>query len=116
MNNVVYLNEPLSKNFAEAKKQILTAIKQANINLINRKISQNIKFEFCVKNKDKKTFQGEVAQLGRYSKIVVKLPKKATLRLIHNGVLVYENETKILEFDNLDIGKYRVEVYYKNKT
>ena len=114
LNNVVYLIEPLSKDFTEAKNQILTAIKQANNNLVNRKISKNTNFEFYVEDKDTKTFQGEIAKLGRYSKIVVKLPKKATLKLIHNGVLVYENETKILEFDNPAIGKYRVEVYYKN--
>ncbi len=114
LNNIVYLNEPLSNNFEKAKEQILCAFKNANCSLINRKISPKINYEFYVDNKEKKTYQGEIAMIGRYSKIIAKLPKKATLRLIKDGVLIYENETKILEFDKLDIGKYRIEVYHKN--
>lgn len=113
LNNIVSLDEPLSTDFQTAKKQILNAIKNGNNILVNRRISNNQNIEFYVEDKENKTFAGETTKLDKYTTIIAKLPKKATLRLLHNGIIVYENETKVLKYDSPAIGKYRIEVYYK---
>ena len=115
VNNMLLLDEPLSKTYEIAREQILTAIKNGNNVILNRKISTNTDIEFSLVNKDVKAFSGEVKQIGNYSYINVKLPKKATIRLIHNGLLIYEVESKVLKYDKLAIGKYRLEVYYKGR-
>lgn len=114
LNNAVYLDMPLSKNYFEARAQILNAIKIGNNILINKKVSTNTNIEYFVENKGEKFYAGEIAKLGDYSKLILKLPQKALCRIIHNGILIYENETKILEYDRLNQGKYRIEVYKNN--
>ena len=111
LNNIISLDEPLSPDFETAKWQIINALKNANNTLVNRAVTKNININFYALDKAKKAYAGEVLQLGEYTKIVAQLPKKATLRLIQDGVLIYENETKILEYDNCTVGKYRLEVY-----
>ena len=115
LNNVLYLDEPLSNDFDEAKSQIISAIKSASMTLINRKVSKNTNIEYYVSDKEKRIYSGESGVVGNYAKIIFKIPQKATVRLIHNGVIIYERETKILEYDNVQNGKYRIEVY-KNST
>lgn len=115
VNNMLILDEPLSKTYGIAKEQILNAIKAGNNVIVNRKITKNTDIEFSIVNKDEKAFSGESKQYGKYAYVNVKLPKKATIRLIHNGLLIYEAESKVLKYDKLDIGKYRVEVYYKGR-
>ncbi|MCR4881233.1 MAG: CehA/McbA family metallohydrolase [bacterium] len=111
LNQILYLDVPLSSDFSEAREQILSAIKSANSIIINRQVCKNTNIEYYVLNKNKKTYSGETSTIGSYSRLVFRIPQKAVVRLIHNGVLVYEHETKILEYDNLESGKYRIEVY-----
>ncbi len=113
LNNIALSDEPLSEDVSTAKMQILNALKNGNNLLVNRRVSKNTQIEFYAEDKEEKAFSGETIKLGDYTKIVAKLPKKATVRLLHNGVIVYENETKILEYDKLETGKYRLEVYRK---
>ncbi|MCQ2958382.1 MAG: CehA/McbA family metallohydrolase [Candidatus Gastranaerophilales bacterium] len=115
VNNIVSLDEPLSKTFGIAKQQILNALKSGNNIILNKRICNNTNVEFAFIDKDNKYYSGETAILGNYSYLNVKIPKKATIRLIHNGVLVYETEGKILKYDMLDLGKYRLEVYYNSR-
>ncbi len=114
LNNRILLNEPLSKTFEIAKQQIISALKNGNNSLVNRRVSKNTDFEFYVADKDNKFFSGETCTLGKYSYINLSISKKATIRLFHNGLLIYETTGKLLNYDKLDIGKYRIEVYDKD--
>lgn len=113
LNNIVYLNEELSEDFSEAKSQIISALKNANSMIINRFVSSNTNIEIFLADKNEKIYFGDFAKVGQYSRLICKLPKKGTIRIFHNGVLIYEKETKVLEFDNLSSGKYRIEVFDK---
>ena len=115
LNNIIYLDKPLSKDFSEAKSEIINAIKNANNIILNRKICKNTDIEFFAENKGLKTYSGETLQLENYSKLIVKLPKKSLIRIIHDGILVYETNSKILEYDKLSIGKYRAEIFLNGK-
>ena len=71
--------------------------------------------DFYIQNKGQKYYVGETAELDNYTKLVAKLPCNALIRLIHNGVLIYETTSKVLEYDRLEPGKYRLEIYRNNK-
>ena len=115
LNNVVLLDKPLSSDFKEAKEQIINALKNANNIIINRKVINKTNVDFYIQNKGQKYYVGEIAELDNYTKLVAKLPCNALIRLIHNGVLIYETTSKVLEYDRLEQGKYRLEIYRNNK-
>ena len=115
LNNLISLDEPLSNDFQEAKAQIINALKNANNIILNRRVCSNFEVDFYIENKGQRTYCGQSTELDKYSKLVIKLPKKATIRLIHNGVLVYEVSSKVLEYDRLEAGKYRAEIFANNK-
>ncbi len=116
VTNTLFLDEKLSKDFEEAKKQIFKALKQGNNVIVNKTWSKGQKVPmFYVENPDKRVFSGETIKLGKYTRMIVKLPHKALLRVIYDGQLIWEYETRFLEFDKLDVGKYRIEVYYKGR-
>jgi hypothetical protein len=68
-----------------------------------------------VKNSQKTAFAGQEIAFDDQTKLILKLPKKACIRLIYDGQLVWECNKQELVFDKLDKGKYRVEVYFKDK-
>lgn len=115
VNNLLLLDEPLSENFDEAKKQIFDALKHGNNIILNRKISKNTNVEFYIDSGLQQAYVGKNINLSEVNNLVVKIPRKAKIKIIHNGVCVFENKSKIIHFDNLSIGKYRIEVYYKNR-
>ena len=111
INQIIYLDTPLSTDIMEAKKQIILALKNANSLIINRKIFKNTNVEYYIQDKEKKTYSGEYATVGNYAKLIFKIPQKALIRIILDGTIVFEKEAKIIEYDNIENGKYRVEVY-----
>ena len=66
-------------------------------------------------NAVQKAFSGEAIQLDDYTKLMVKLPQRANVKIIYEGQLVWQVETDNLEFDKLDHGKYRMEAYFQGK-
>jgi hypothetical protein len=115
ITNILYIDKKLSSSFEEAKKEILTAVKTGRNTIINRIWAKSLKYPvFYIEDKDTRVFPGESIKLNEYTKAVVKLPVTALIRLIQDGQLVWEYEDREMEFDGLNEGKYRVEVYYKN--
>jgi len=116
VTNYLMHREKLSSDFSTAKKQIFNALKRGNNIIVNRvwNNSQDV-YEFSIITKAGEIFPGEKIKTDESSKLVVKLPKKARIRLIKNGDIVIEKETGKLELDNLTPGKYRFEAYLKNR-
>ena len=114
INNIIMDNE-LSKDFNEAKQQIYTAIEKGNNLIENRKwrhSKHNI--EFYIQNQDSIAYSGDSVKIENNSKLVIKTPKKAKIKLIYDGNFVYEIFGKELVYTNLSPGKYRAEIYHKN--
>ena len=107
LNNVVSLEEPLSEDFPTAKEQILSALKNANFFIINRKAAKN-------RSKDKQISVGNCYDLEKYSKLTVKLPEKSLIKLVWNGIYQEEFNTKSLEYELLQKGKLRLEIFCNN--
>ncbi len=115
LNNVVSLEEPLSEDFPTAKEQILSALKNANFFIINRKAAKNRNFpEIFIESKDKQISVGNCYDLEKYSKLTVKLPEKSLIKLVWNGIYQEEFNTKSLEYELLQKGKLRLEIFCNN--
>lgn len=116
VSNIIFTDEQLSEDFQEAKKQILYALKRGN-NIIENRIwnKKNIYPEFYIKNATGKAYSGETIKLDTNTKAIIKISQKAKIRLIHNGIVLSEVINTNLVAENLKSGKYRVEVYFKDR-
>ncbi|MFA6988725.1 MAG: PHP domain-containing protein [Candidatus Gastranaerophilaceae bacterium] len=116
ITNMAFLENKITNNFDEAKKQILNAVKSGNNIIVNRYWNNKNDYPlFYAEDTEKRVYPGETINLTKYTKLMAKISKKATIRLINDGQLIIEQFSDHLEFSKPDIGKYRLEVYYKNK-
>lgn len=114
LNNVLFLNEEISKDFYTAKNQILNAIKNANNIILNRNVFDFIP-EITIQNEDKKVCSGEKINLDSKTNLIVNAGKKATIKVILNGCEIYEVFAQKCNLLLNKIGKYRVEIFIKNE-
>lgn len=116
ITNFLHFEEELPEDFEGKKRKILEALKLGKNLIANRVWADKCKYPiFCVQNEHKTVYSGNTIELDNYTKLMVKLPKKAEIKIIYDGQLVWQAETHNLEFDKLDKGKYRIEAYYKGK-
>ena len=116
ITNFLHFEEELPDDFEGKKKKILEALKLGKNLIANRAWSDKCKYPiFSVQNEHKRVYSGDSIELDDYSKLLVKLPQKAEIKLYYDGQLVWQIETSHLEFDKLDRGKYRIEAYFKGK-
>lgn len=114
LTNFIYLDNQLPDDFEGRKKAILDAIKFGRNIIINRSVGDG-NFEFYIENSHEKIYSGGFSNLDDSSKMIIELPKKANIRIIHNGLLMLQKEVKKLEIPIKDKGKYRIEVYSKKR-
>ncbi|MDD3013875.1 MAG: CehA/McbA family metallohydrolase [Candidatus Gastranaerophilales bacterium] len=114
VSNVLYHDNELSEDFSEAKLQILNALKYGNNIVVNRILDKSYP-RFYIENSQKKAYSGESINLDDSTRAVIEISRKAKIRLVYNGTVIIENDGNKLVFDNLKPGKYRVEVYFKNR-
>ncbi|EKE02962.1 MAG: PHP protein [uncultured bacterium] len=113
--NYLHLDKELSRDFNEAKQQIYRALKQGKSTIINR--VWNIKseqFSFLIENQTACAVPGFSINYDQGTNAIIKVSRKAKIRLIRNGQLVSELNGKKLVHTDMQEGKYRVEVYYKD--
>lgn len=117
VTNFLHFEEALPNEFEGRKRSILKALRQGENLIANRAWTKKTKFPlFYVQNGYRKAFSGNSIELDDYTKLMVKLPQKADLRLLYDGQLVWNAQhTDNLEFDKLDRGKYRIEAYFQDK-
>jgi len=119
ITNIIFLEKQMPDDFELQKKVILVAIKSGNNMIVNtawtRKRRKKQTPVFYVETKNTKVYPGATSELNSDSKIIVKLPLRAKIKIIHNGKILLEETTKQLEVTGLDEGKYRLEAYYKNR-
>ena len=116
VTNYTFLKENLSSDFAEAKKQVLNALKCGNNIIVNRIWNgKHDDFSFKIITENQEIFPGEKINFDDTSVLMIKLPRKAKIKLIKDGEILVEKESKTLEFNKLTHGKYRFEAYLKNK-
>jgi len=109
ITNVITLNEKLSQNFATAKEQILSAIKEGRNLIINRKLCKTIP-QVSIYNSNETAFPGEKIKYDNNTFIKINLGKKFEIRLLCNGEIIREKFAKEAEIPLFKCGKYRVEM------
>jgi len=116
ISNFLHFEEALPEDFEGRKRAILDALKKGENLIVNRAWTKKSKYPiFCAQNGYRKVFSGGSLELDDYTKLMVKLPQKAEVKLFYDGQLIWQAETDNLEFDKLDRGKYRMEAYFQGK-
>lgn len=118
--NYVFLQNPISPNFEEAKKQIYTALKNGNNIMVNRFLRDPHGIVFTAsstntENKCIKSCVGEIHKIHNNFDINIYTPVHAKIILYKNGIAVKEDFTSNFSFNSTEPGSYRFEAYLKNK-
>jgi len=109
------LRDPLSRNLAEAREQIYSAIKNCNAFISNYRWGDARGLLFGFEVKDKTSLPGEVVSLSQGGKIVCQSPRRANLRLVCRGKSVFETFGNSFEYSPKDAGNYRLEAYIRGR-
>lgn len=109
----ILLKDELSKDVETAKKQIVAAIKSSALYVAQENWNSAKGFEFYISGNSVKALSGENIKPEPGTKLYVKVPKKALIKVIHNGKLIHESFAASLAKDIMEKGIYRVEVYEK---
>lgn len=96
--NVLTIEEELPKDYYEQRKIILQSIKEGKNIMINNNLKEGTPLIYLS------------------DKIInVELPVSSTIKVLFNGEIVYCTDGKCINYKIERKGKYRVEVYLKNK-
>ena len=107
----ILLPHKLSEDFKEAKQQLFSAIRDARVFFSNIRWGEADEFEFYGVQGATKVVSGGSLPSADGAGLIVKLPAKATVHLIHNGNKILTTETASLEYTINQPGIYRVECW-----
>ena len=107
----ILLDKPLSKDFETARHQLYNALRGCRVFISNMRWGKADGFTFYAKNSAQVATCGDTISLDKKTKLVVRLPKRARLKLIHNGQLIMQSDTSNLEYNLSQPGIYRVEAW-----
>lgn len=113
ITNFIYLDNPMPKSFEEQRKFILDAVKAGRNLIMNRVWADGNTPFFYITTKNNKAYSGNSIELSDDSKLIAELPHKGNIKIIRNGKIILDKESKVIELNIVEKGKYRLEVYYK---
>ncbi|MEA3296795.1 MAG: histidinol-phosphatase [candidate division Zixibacteria bacterium] len=111
----ILLPEPMSRDFLTARHQFYDAIRDCRLFFANIRWGNADSFEFYGEDGEKSVVCGGSLALTENTRLIIQLPSRATLCLIHNGRKVLETISEKLEFNVGERGIYRVEVWKKKR-
>lgn len=111
----LFLRDPLSKNPTQAREQIYSAIRNCSAFISNYRWGDARGFFFGLRVNDKINLPGEMVSLSPGAKIVCQSPKRAVLRLIRRGQVIFETFGDSLEYLPKEAGNYRLEAYIRRR-
>ena len=114
----ILTSEPLDKNFLEAKKQVLNALRQGHCFIGYDLPAPSDGFRFLVNNNDGQFTMGDEVQVTGGLTFQIRLPSKGLCRFFKDGKLVDEwNNREVCTHITTEPGVYRVESFipYKGK-
>lgn len=114
ITNFINLPQVLSKDYTEAKEQILNAIKCGHNTIINRHIYSKLP-NIYITNSKGKYYCGEDIELDDNSYLHFEANETFNICLIYNGKKLKEYTNNSFIHQISKSGKYRLEVSYKDK-
>jgi hypothetical protein len=109
------LQEPLSKDFNTAKKQVYDAIRDSRVFMSNYRWGDASQFSFSISNAEESVTIGGALKLDEKTMAKISIPAKRKIKIIHNGNQIFESQSREIEFNLNETGTYRVEVYRGRK-
>ncbi len=107
----VILPEPMSDDFGRAKRQLYDAIRDCRVFGSNMRWGAADTFSFVARNATEKATIGGTLSSADNATIVVELPSRATIELVHNGEKIVQTDSNRLEYRIEKPGIYRVEAW-----
>jgi hypothetical protein len=115
INTYIVLRDALSGDFAEAKMQILKALKDGRCYTAYDSFHPAKDLYCCAEYGEEKALIGEAIEYRKNMRLTVKTPGKRTLiRLICDGEVIVASKASFLEYNPTRPGLYRVEVYHRS--
>lgn len=111
LRNHLLLKDPLTGNPEDDKKRIMTGLKNGNLFFANDLIADSSGFYFGSENEE--LIMGDT--VTPHTSFIVKSPKKARIKLVFNGVPLWEEETALKKFTPGSPGIYRIEAILEDK-
>lgn len=115
ITNTLIFEKPLSENFYEKKDSILKALKTGRNIIINRKAHANYEVLIKICNKRNSAYCGEKIELDKETFFISELPAKSDIKIFRNGDEIYHTTGQSVRLKILSAGKYRMQVFYKNR-
>ena len=115
INTYICLREPLSRDFASAKRQIYAALGEGRCYISFDQLYPGKGFWFCCRCAGSpELLMGEQLPYRRGLELRVKCPtSRSQIRIIHNGRIIGQADGAEMQFPPPSPGGYRVEVYYR---
>jgi hypothetical protein len=107
----VILPEPLSRDFTTAKQQLYDALRDCRVFISNIRWGKADDFEFFGENSTEKAPSGGYLSTVEGSHLYVRLPERATVKLVQNGQKILQTVTDVVEYKVVQPGIYRVEAW-----
>ncbi len=108
--NHILLDRPLDKDFAKARKQVLTAVRHGSLYVSFDFWDDPVDFSFEVDNGRKVVGMGDTIPLGaEKTELVATFPQEALLNVYRDGESILEEEGDEILIEIKEPGAYRVE-------
>lgn len=111
----ILLTEPLSSQTSRAKKQILDALRDCRAFVSNYRWGDAKGFSFNAQASDKEVTIGDGINMKDEVKLSIQAPLDCYIKLVCDGKVVAETQSRKLEFATKKKGNYRVEAYRNKK-
>jgi hypothetical protein len=109
------LYEPLSRDFATAKRQVYDALRDCRAFISNFRWGDARDFQFKISGGGQSATCGGQVTLTGETRLTVSTSRRSTIRLIGNGRVLAEEDWKSLDRPVTEAGIYRVELYRGRK-
>jgi len=107
----ILLREPMSGDFEVARSQLYGAIRDCRLFFSNMRWGAADGFQFYARNREERAAVGESLESAEDTQLVVELPSRASIRLVHNGDYVYRVTGDRAEYEVVEPGIYRAEAW-----
>jgi hypothetical protein len=111
----IILDEPMASDFETAERQLYDAFARCRVFNSNARWGDATPFLFAASDGSRTAVCGDSLPTHEGVQLTVKLPSRATIRLIGNGELMAEFRSDGLDFSVSAPGLYRVEAWKGNR-
>jgi hypothetical protein len=109
------LSEPVPEDFGSLKEAIFHSLRECNVFISNYRWGDARGFEFFSINDSGKAICGDKMPWTDDTTLVVKLPNRAKINIVHNNQPIFSGEGEEFEIKALRSGLYRVEAFINKK-